>query len=849
MNLPLDWSNSWWTWLARASWQASVLVLLVLGAQWLFRRQLGARWRGWLWWLVVIRLALPVTPGSSFSIFNWIGWGHKRPPGQNQAAKPLLPAMRTGLPSPLGAKPAEGIAPASAAVAGPVQTRPEGGADSSPAARPESVPPSGLSWLRALIWLWGIGVAALLAQLGRSLVRLRRVVRSASFIRDPAILRLFDECRGSMDVGRQIPVLETPLVATPALCGLFRPRLLLPPGLLGSLAKNELRFVFLHELAHLKRGDLFANWVAAVLQVVHWGNPLVWLAFARMRADRELACDALALAQAQPEERRAYGRTILKLVEGLGRPAPLPMLVGILEDRGQLKRRIAMIADSKRPPRWSLVPFLLLGGLALVSLTDARTPRAAAKDGPVPVVADSLPAGQTTNSVPGSVKGLSLTTMSEGASPSGVFPGPTRKSVVERPGADAGTGKSSSTSNSMTQERQWAERIALSERLARIKLDSVAFDAVPLSEAVKMLSEAAHHQDPKGGGVNFVLSETRSSTNAIPLALVTVRVQPPLTNTTLLKALAVMAESADPPIKFSVEQHGAVFSFRGADSPVLLAPPQVTIEVKYVEITQEDHGFDFHVGNLSFGTNSAQPAPVTADPQTGIPGHGTNRLVAATSPTMLPGADGRQVAKAKMTGILTPQQFRSVLKALEQQKGTDVLSAPQVTTLSGRQAQLKAVDVRYIVTGLQTNTQPGGNPMPISEPIECGPTLDVVPQVGADGYTIHLVVIPTVREFLGYDEDGKRFKSGSTPYPLPKFRLRQVSASATLWDGQTLVLSAGTTEDTITSRNGLARTSKKVRKNLLIFVTPTIIDPAGNPVHTAKEMPFRENGAPEQKGP
>src|SRR4030095_10471537 len=63
---------------------------------------------------------------------------------------------------------------------------------------------------------------------------------------------------------------------------------------------------------------------------------------------------------------------------------------------------------------------------------------------------------------------------------------------------------------------------------------------------------------------------------------------------------------------------------------------------------------------------------------------------------------------ATLTGILTDPQFRFVVKALEQRGGTDLLSAPEVTTMSGRQAQIKVVDIKYIVTDLDTDQTAGG---------------------------------------------------------------------------------------------------------------------------------------------
>ena len=186
------------------------------------------------------------------------------------------------------------------------------------------------------------------------------------------MLALLDECRNSLGVCQPLEVVETNLVASPALYGWRQPWLLLPEGLLQNFSYAELRHVFLHELAHVKRRDIAVNWLCTVLQIVHWFNPLVWLAFARMRADREVACDALALSVADAGEHRAYGHTILKLLEGFARPSELPGLVGILEDKNQMKRRIQMIAGGRGIRRSTVLALLLVLGLGAVALTDAQ---------------------------------------------------------------------------------------------------------------------------------------------------------------------------------------------------------------------------------------------------------------------------------------------------------------------------------------------------------------------------------------------------------------------------------------------------------------------------------------------
>ena len=154
---------------------------------------------------------------------------------------------------------------------------------------------------------------------------------------------------------------------------------------------------------------------------------------------------------------------------------------------------------------------------------------------------------------------------------------------------------------------------------------------------------------------------------------------------------------------------------------------------------------------------------------------------------------------------------------------------------------------------------------PITSPVELGPVLDVIPYVLADGYTIQLALVPSVREFVGYDPQPQipavqQANTVLVPMVLPVFRLRQVVTTVNVWDGQTVVLggllseSAQKIKDKVPVLGDLPLVGRLFRsesnitrkKNLLIFVTPTIIDPAGNRVHTEEEMPFAKSAIPTQ---
>jgi beta-lactamase regulating signal transducer with metallopeptidase domain len=370
------------SWLFNHSLQAGVLVLLVLAVQWVFRRRLTNRWRFALWWIVLGRLLLPFSPQSALSLFNVVHPTVRveapftsAPQGQDRGAGITAPQTMTA-PVPTVAESASAESPAMAAANNPSL--------SAPVAPPSAA--GGHSWnerqilvsgLTAL-WLAGVVVLGLIVAI-QSLRFQRRLVRTMAPA-GPELRRQLEDCRREFGVSRAIELLETDAVRSPALFGLFRLRLLLPRGFAGQFAGRELRYIFLHELAHVKRGDLWLNWLVTALQILHWFNPLLWLGFARLRADRELACDELALLRAGDHAGTAYGETVIKLLEKLSRPAAIPGLVGVLEDKKQMRRRIAMIVNFRRPGRWSVLAVLLLAAVAATALTDAQ----ADKPGGVP---------------------------------------------------------------------------------------------------------------------------------------------------------------------------------------------------------------------------------------------------------------------------------------------------------------------------------------------------------------------------------------------------------------------------------------------------------------------------------
>ena len=331
-----------------ASCQASLLAVIVLASQSILGRWLAPRWRYALWSVVVIRLVMPIAPGSTWSIFNLF------------SIDPA-PTVIVAPPPPI---PTTGVVTYSLSAPEPSVTA------------PVHVSAWGMDDIALAVWLVGMGmVLSVIVAINIALAfRLRR----RPTVTDPGLLELLESCKQEMGVRRSVLLYGDPKITSPALAGIFRPSLLIPPEILADLPREELRFIFLHELAHVKKHDIIQNWLLIALAAIHWFNPIIWFTFARLRADRELARDAMVLRATGTDANQAYGQTIIHTLERIARPnLQNPALAGIGDGMGQLKRRLRMIAIAhRRRPLFTAVGIMLLITLVTIGLTDASEPMA-----------------------------------------------------------------------------------------------------------------------------------------------------------------------------------------------------------------------------------------------------------------------------------------------------------------------------------------------------------------------------------------------------------------------------------------------------------------------------------------
>ncbi len=356
-------------WLLRTTLQASVLICLILLLQAVLRDKLGVRWHYCLWLVLLVRMAMPWTPASRVSLFNLLPQSMSQRQFKHakvQSADSIAASANTSESTQVSTTAAAQDSREVVTVTPQIRNETKGQSKSAFFELADILP---------LVWL--AGGLVLGTYVCASNFNLLRIVKRRRPLTDQKILDLLEDCKSQMGIRTILGVVTTDKVKSPALFGFVRPRLLLPEGMIETLDQQELRYILLHELAHLKRHDIYIGWLMSLLQILHWFNPLIWLAFYRMRSDRELACDALVMDRTQSDEPKSYGRIIVNLVERFSRPQRLPGMAGILETKAHLKRRITMIARFKKNSyQWSPLAVVLIIILACVSLPDAKRTKA-----------------------------------------------------------------------------------------------------------------------------------------------------------------------------------------------------------------------------------------------------------------------------------------------------------------------------------------------------------------------------------------------------------------------------------------------------------------------------------------
>jgi beta-lactamase regulating signal transducer with metallopeptidase domain len=881
-------------------WQSSVLIAMLFAIDFALRRYVRAAVRYALWLVLLVKLLLPPSLALPTSATWWLF-------PSTAASKPRTTrfVVRYG-----------------PDIASRFPSQP------APVFTPPQPPISAATWI---VPVWGALSLGLLVWMTARWRQVARDVKRAAPA--PAWLdELFNAAKSSIGLRRNVRLRVTDQAMSPAICGLFRPVILLPQSLVEKLPPAQLRAVLLHELTHLRRGDVWANCAQALLQTVYWWHPLVWLANARIRRVREEAVDDAVMLTLR-DEAETYAPTLLEVAKlAFNRPLASLGLVGILESRSALRQRIERLVNFRAPRK---------AGLTLVSLCGICVFSAAA----LPMGEAPAPSSDTSNfdrkeNVPDKVvEADRLVRDAKLLYEMSKFDEAEKRltSALALAPENQAAHYYMNLVQTAKANRQWLSGIArtspgrkdIVDKLNRIRFDKVSWpDGLPLSEALRNLSDQTRLCDPDKKGINFTFhpnapaasaatasadgATTINPTTGLPEATPadvavdasSINVKLKLTNMRLGDLLDAIVLVADHPIKYSILDDGIVFSTRDSNSAPLetrtfklntnvflanlqkqtglqtnvsaamrqllsnvgldLSPPKTIFfsdgkSMLFVRATEQDLDT---VEKVLVVLNNTPPqihikARFIEVPEETLKGLGANFI--ATGVTNVAG----------MAGILTGPNLRLVLHGLEQGEGCESLAEPEVTTTSGRRTQMRATEIITVITNfvfqeISTN----GAITPQTEKVEVGPVLDTVASVLPDGYTIDLRAIPSLTEFLGYDKTTNTTptitstgKIVEVPTIRPSFCVRQAETHLQLWDGQTVVLGGlistqiqtiKDTEPVSDSRSAATpqfrtQTTRTLKKQQLLFlITVTLVDAAGNRIHSDDEMLIARPGIPPQ---
>lgn len=318
---------------------SSLLIAILILLRYFFKGKINLRLQYALWLLVAIRLFMPFPIfESSLSVLNIIDIGRQAVQTENPVAW-----IQSESTQHIGVNITVGMTDLTDNAGTSRNTVQD------ELAAPDISPNENISLSDILYTVWLIGAIAIgfwfIMQNIWFYARLRKT-------REPAKIQ-----------SSQLPVYLSRHVKSPCLFGL-RPAIYIHPD---SLTDDEvLKYILVHEETHYRHGDHLWSYLRCVCLALHWFNPLVWWAAVLSRRDCEIACDESTLIRIGDEHRKAYGNTLINMIERRAKPSDL--LLGattMTSGKSGIKERITMIAKKPKMAIYTFVAVLLIVAVAV----------------------------------------------------------------------------------------------------------------------------------------------------------------------------------------------------------------------------------------------------------------------------------------------------------------------------------------------------------------------------------------------------------------------------------------------------------------------------------------------------
>ena len=210
--------------------------------------------------------------------------------------------------------------------------------------------PAVLSAISPAVLLWSIYVCGVVVLLGRMALAERaahRLVTRGEPVDDPRWRALLDRSARAIGCPRPVALIRSDDCAMPMAIGTWRPAIVVP-SFADEWSEDRRQAVLRHELAHIARRDCLTQALASLATALYWPHPGSWWAAARLRAERELACDDRVLSAGSPA--RDYASHLLEIAHALGHRR-VPALGVTMARPNQLEGRLLAVIDDTRNRR------------------------------------------------------------------------------------------------------------------------------------------------------------------------------------------------------------------------------------------------------------------------------------------------------------------------------------------------------------------------------------------------------------------------------------------------------------------------------------------------------------------
>lgn len=199
-----------------------------------------------------------------------------------------------------------------------------------------------------LVWLF-VCISMLIKTIAFYNIFILRLKSGLKPVTDDVILNIYNNACNTLKINRKPPLYINSLAISPMCAGFFKPCIILPDKQHKRI--TDLWYVFMHELTHYKRFDIYYKWFTQIIKCVHWFNPFVYIAIRKVNKYCELSCDEAVLFNSDNEHRIAYGNTLLNSFEQTSKFCNSFSSPALAENSKLLKERLNAILTFRKKNR------------------------------------------------------------------------------------------------------------------------------------------------------------------------------------------------------------------------------------------------------------------------------------------------------------------------------------------------------------------------------------------------------------------------------------------------------------------------------------------------------------------